>query len=115
MTGRNFHVERTVDGILAKIDAFIEGKKLIGLPSPKARAAMDAQLTHSSNSVRLASLFLVFYSTVDTNWDCNSIPTGIRGQWGDKRLANALSLRNITLHNAITEVAPEIRDRKSVV
>lgn len=102
MNGRNVHVESTVDRILARIDAFIEGEKLAGLPSPQARAAMDAQLGHSSNSVRLASLFLVFYSTVDTAWNCNSIPTGIRGQWGDKRLANELSLRNITLHNAIT-------------
>jgi len=63
---------------------------------------MDAQLGHGSNSVRLASLFLAFYATVDKSWDCNSIPTGIRGQWGDKRLATQLNLRNITLHNAIT-------------
>ncbi len=100
--GRNINVERTVDRILARIDAFIEGEKLARLPSPQARAAIDAQIGHSSNSVRLASLFLVFYSTVDAAWNCNSIPTGIRGQWGDKRLATALGLRNITLHNAIT-------------
>ncbi|MFN3523137.1 MAG: hypothetical protein ACK4YQ_12890 [Phenylobacterium sp.] len=99
---RNTLVEITVDQILTWIDKFIEGEKLSALPSAGARAAVDAQLTHSSNSVRLASLFLMFYSTVDENWDCNSIPTGIRGQYGDKRLATELGLRNITLHNAIT-------------
>jgi hypothetical protein len=30
------------------------------------------------------------------------VPTGIRGQFGDKRLADELGLRRITLHNAIT-------------
>jgi hypothetical protein len=102
MSGRNISVEQTVELILSKIDGFIEGEKLDAMPSAKARAAIDAQLRHGSNSVRLASLFLVFYSTIDKAWDCNSIPTGIRGQWGDKRLATQLNLRNITLHNAIT-------------
>jgi hypothetical protein len=101
-SGRNVHIEHTVDSILESIDSFIEGKKLSALPSPKARAAMDLQLSRGSNSVRLASLFLVHYSTINPHWDCNSIPTGIRGQWGDKRLANELNLRNITLHNSIT-------------
>jgi hypothetical protein len=99
---RNVLIERTVDAALARIDAFIEGEKLHSLPSPAARAAMDRQLGHGSNSVRLASLFLVFYSALDPAWDCNSIPTGIRGQYGDKRLATQLGLRSITLHNAIT-------------
>lgn len=102
MSSRNVYVEQTVALILDKIDGFIEGNKLAALPSARARAAMDLQIGHSSNSVRLASLFLAFYSTIDRDWDCNSIPTGIRGQWGDKRLANELNLRNITLHNAIT-------------
>ncbi len=44
----------------------------------------------------------MFYAAMDADWDANSIPRGIRGQWGDKRPANELSLRNITLHNAIT-------------
>lgn len=99
---RNILVERTVDDALARIDAFVEGEKLKALPSASARSAMDGQLRHSSNSVRLASLFFIFYSTVDTVWDCNSIPTGIRGTYGDKRFATQLGLRNITLHNAIT-------------
>lgn len=99
---RNILVEKAVDRTLSRIDAFIEGEKLTKLPSPSARAALDTQLAYGSNSVRLASLFLMFYATVDADWDANSIPRGIRGQWGDKRLANELSLRSITLHNAIT-------------
>ena len=99
---RNALVERAVDEALARIDAFIEGDKLAALPNATARAAMDGQLGHGSNSVRLASLFFVFYSTVDPAWDCNSIPTGIRGTYGDKRLATQLGLRSITLHNAVT-------------
>ncbi len=99
---RNLLVERAVDQALARVDAFIEGERLVALPSPPARAAADAQIAHGSNSVRLASLFLIFYATVDAAWDGNMIPTGIRGQYGDKRLATELGLRNITLHNAIT-------------
>lgn len=99
---RNTLVEQAVDVALARIDTFIEGHKLAVLPSPAARAAADVQLAHGSNSVRLASLFLMFYATVDAAWNGNSIPTGIRGQYGDKRLATELGLRNITLHNAIT-------------
>lgn len=99
---RNMLVERAVDLALKRLDAFIEGEKLAALPNAAARAAMDGQLGHGSNSVRLASLFFVFYSTLDLAWDCNSIPTGIRGTYGDKRLATQIGLRNITLHNAIT-------------
>ena len=72
------------------------------MPSGIGRIAADQQLHHNANSVRLASLFLAFYSMVETSWDCDSVPTGIRGKWGDKRLANELTQRNISLHNAIT-------------
>ena len=99
---RNVLVEEAVNATLLRIDAFIEGEKLRSLPGPSARSAIDKQLSHSSNSVRLASLFFTFYGAVDTAWDCNSIPTGIRGTYGDKRLATQLGLRSITLHNAIT-------------
>jgi len=101
MSDRNVHVEITVNQIIKRVDAFLEGEKLTRLPSSDARKAMDAQLARG-NSVRLASLFLAFYSTVDATWDKDSIPIGIRGQWGDKRLATQLNLRDITLHNAIT-------------
>jgi hypothetical protein len=100
--GRNLSVGVAVDQILQKLDAFTDGGTLSVTPSSDGRRAADEQLNHASNSVRLASLFLAFYSTVDTSWDCDSVPTGIRGKWGDKRLANEFTQRNITLHNSIT-------------
>lgn len=99
---RNKFVEIAVDGALSRIDAFIGGEVLASLPSGETRTVLDAQLMHGSNSVRLASLFFVFYALADKSWDCNSIPTGLRGKWGDKRLASELGLRDITLHNAVT-------------
>ena len=112
---RNMLVERAVDLALKRLDAFIEGEKLAALPNAAARAAMDGQLGHGSNSVRLASLFFVFYSTIDPAWDCNSIPTGIRGTYGDKRLASQLGLRNITLHNAITAFGENLGWKGNVI
>ena len=99
---RNILVERAVARILDRVDAFIGGAKLRSLPSAKARAVADAQLKHKSNSVRLASLFFAFYALVDPDWDRNSLPIGLRGEFGDKRLASELGLRGLTLHNAIT-------------
>jgi hypothetical protein len=104
---RNTLVERAVGLVLARIDYFIEGGKLSSLPSPQVRAVIDAQIT-KPNSTRLASLFFIFYSIVDADWDCNSVPTGTRGQFGDKSLATGLSLRNIALHNAITAFAENL-------
>lgn len=99
---RNIAVEDAVTRALDRIDAFIADERLRHVPGAQLRRALDAQLGHSSNSVRLASLFFAFYATVDGDWDCDSIPTGLRGQWGDKRLATQLNQRHITLHNAIT-------------
>ena len=59
---RNVLVERAVDHALTRIDVFIERDKLNALPNATARAAMDRQLGHGSGSVRLASLFFIFYS-----------------------------------------------------
>jgi len=47
-------------------------------------------------------LFFAFYSVHDDSWDCESIPTGVRGKYGDKLLANDLNRRNITLHDSVT-------------
>jgi hypothetical protein len=100
--GRNLLIEKAVERAVARVDAFIDEEKMLALPGAVARAAADAQLSHKSNSVRLASLFFVFYAIEDRSWDRNQIPTGLRGQFGDKRLATELGLRSITLHNAIT-------------
>lgn len=99
---RNTLVENAVTIALDRIDAFICGERLNHLPNATMRSALDHQIKHKSNSVKLASLFFVFYSITDTNWDCDTIPTGIRGQWGDKKLASELNQRHITLHNSIT-------------
>lgn len=99
---RNIAIENAVSHALDRVDAFIANEKLRRLPGAHLRHALDVQLRHSTNSVRLASLFFAFYATIDGEWDCDSIPTGLRGQWGDKRLATQLNQRHITLHNSIT-------------
>ena len=47
-------------------------------------------------------MFLAAYSIEDPSWDANSVPTGIRGTYGDKALAKGLSERQLTLHDNIT-------------
>ena len=39
---------------------------------------------------------------VDSEWDCNRVPIGIRGPFGDKFLSEQLTQRSVTLHDAIT-------------
>ncbi|CAN7557530.1 hypothetical protein [Mesorhizobium sp. LjRoot246] len=102
MSTRNRFVEEAVSQALGRVDAFIDGERLARIPKGDLRAVLDAQLGHGSNSVRLASLFFTFYQLQDAAWDFSSIPIGIRGKWGDKRLANELNLRHIALHNSIT-------------
>ncbi|MGR3542375.1 MAG: hypothetical protein ACU0BS_13255 [Hasllibacter sp.] len=99
---RNTAVEEAVTRALDRVDAFIADERLKSVPGPDLRRALDVQLAHGSNSVRLASLFFVYYAIVDDEWDCNAIPTGLRGEWGDKRLAAELNQRHVTLHNSIT-------------
>lgn len=101
MTQRNVLIERATRKAIERVDGFLAGESL-GLPSPKSRRIADAQLSHRANSVRLASLFLAFYSTVDPQWDCVRVPVGTRGKHGDKLLAAELTNRQITLHNNIT-------------
>ena len=59
-------------------------------------------------SAKTAALFLMFYWLEDPAWDRNSIPTGIRGAYGDKLLSEQLTQRNITLHGAITAFAENV-------
>jgi hypothetical protein len=102
VNGRNKRVEDAVEAALGALDHFLEGGRLSRLSSGSMRHTLDAQLAHKSNSVRLASLFFTFYAVAEPLWDCSTIPTGIRGKWGDKRLATEFNLRHITLHNEIT-------------
>src|SRR5690606_32202235 len=97
---RNKNVEATVASILRSIDDFSAGSRL-DVPLPQNRYVCDAPLTRSA-SVRLASLFLANYSLQAPSWDFESIPTGIVGRFGDQTLADELTRRCITLHDAIT-------------
>lgn len=99
MAPRNKHVEDSVTHAITLIDEYIEGKRLDKVPSRALREVLDKQLS-KGGSICAASLFLAFYSAHDIEWDHNSIPTGIRGKWGDKRLADDLNLRHLTLHGA---------------
>lgn len=98
---RNTTVEQAVRLILERVDSFISQEK-VTLPKPPLRKACDAQLSHRSGSVRLASLFLANYAICDSSWNCESVPTGIRGQYGDKLLAEELTRKHVTMHDAIT-------------
>lgn len=98
---RNEKVETAAQLALKRVDAFIAGATLSALPSTNARKACDAQIGKRA-SVRLGSLFLACYAVVDPDWDCEGVPTGIRGQFGDKLLSEQLTQRSVTLHDAIT-------------
>lgn len=99
---RNEKVETAAQLALKRVDAFIAGATLSALSSAASRKACDAQIAHRSGSVRLGSLFLACYAVVDAEWDCDRVPTGIRGQFGDKLLSEQLTQRSVTLHDAIT-------------
>lgn len=99
---KNANVEIAVRIALKRVDAFIAGATLASLPSSDARRVCDAQIEHRAGSVRIASFFFAAYSLVDKAWDCERIPTGIRGQFGDKLFGEELSQRSVTLHNATT-------------
>lgn len=50
----------------------------------------------------MACAFLTAYSVVDNAWDHRSVPTGVRGTYGDKKLASSLTFRHVTFHKNIT-------------
>ncbi len=99
MAQRNKHVENSVAHAISLIDEYIDGKRLGKVPSRELREVLDKQLS-KGGSICAASLFFAFYSLHDAEWDHNSIPTGLRGKWGDKGLADDLNLRHLTLHGA---------------
>lgn len=94
---RNTNVEKATRNAIHAIDEFISGKN-ITLPSGEYRQACDELLEKQKSSAKAAALFLVFYWLQCPEWDRESIPTGIRGKYGDKLLSEELSKRNITLH-----------------
>lgn len=98
---RNTLVEDAVERALARVDFFISGGEL-QLPQPRHRKAIDDALQDGHGSTRAAILFLAFYRLIDRTWNLDTVPTGVRGKYGDKRLCEELTTRNITLHNVIT-------------
>ena len=99
-SSRNVAVEQAVSKALEAVDEVLDGLKA-PLPSAALRRAIDGQIERKA-SVRVASFFLMAYVTCDPMWDVDSVPVGIRGVHGDKRLAGGLSERDITLHDNIT-------------
>jgi hypothetical protein len=106
-SGRNRFVEAAVNQALERVDAFIAGEK-IDLPQPPHRRACEKLLDEKSASVKTAALFLMFYWLEDQTWDMNSVPVGSRGKYGDKKLCEELTNRNITLHGTITAYAENL-------
>lgn len=102
MSQRNLSVETAVSNAIDKVDLFISGGALSSVLSQHVRDILDQQMKHRSGSVRIASLFFVFYACEDTDWDCDVLPTGLRGEFGDKKLANEFNRRHITLHKSVT-------------
>ena len=99
---RNENVERAVALIIGLLDRLSDGETL-GKPAPRQiKELFDVHVEAHGGSVRLACAFLAAYAVVDTSWDFKSIPTGIRGQYGDKRLAGELTFRHVTFHKNIT-------------
>ena len=100
---RNEEIERATDRLIALLDRFIEGQPLSAPIPVRAQRVFDDQTRRSAGgSVRLASAFFVAYSVGNPDWDFASIPVGIRGQHGDKKLAAALTDRHVTFHLNIT-------------
>jgi hypothetical protein len=87
---RNNHVEICADLLIDLIDDYLNGKKLESPPSGAFRDFLDVLMSHGG-SVRLATVFLFCYSVVDRSWDGYSVPTGIRGKYGDKKIASSLN------------------------
>lgn len=99
---RNVNVERAVDLLLGLVDKVIAGTTLGSPAKAITRALFDDHLTSHGGSVRLACAFLTAYSVVDEAWDHHSVPTGVRGTYGDKKLASELTFRHVTFHKNIT-------------
>ena len=93
---KNERVHQAVQSAVDRVDEFISGATL-SLPDSKYRRASKVFLESKSASARTAGLFLTFYWLQDGGWDLDSVPIGIRGQFGDKLLCEELTRRHVTL------------------
>ena len=98
---RNVDVELAVQKLISRLDSLIAGDALPSHVPDSVKKVFDSKIS-SGGSVRLACAFLVAYAVVSDAWDFDSVPVGIRGAYGDKRLSTALTDRHVTFHHAIT-------------
>lgn len=99
---KNQAVEDAVDMLIELVDRLAAGEA-VAAPAPSAvKGIFDDAVNGQGGSVRLASAFFVAYSLTDKSWDFSSVPVGIRGGSGDKKLAAALTERHVTFHKSIT-------------
>lgn len=99
---RNANIETATDLLIDKLDHLIQGGTLSGGIDGAVQSVLDLHISGQGGSVRLACAFFVVYAVIDNNWDFRSVPVGIRGQFGDKKLASALTARHVTYHKSIT-------------
>ena len=99
---RNGDVESSVSDVITRLDELCDGQPVGDLPSTSTRKIFDDLIVAERGSVRLAAVFLLAYSVRAKRWNFRSVPIGIRGKFGDKRLAAALTERHVTLHQSIT-------------
>lgn len=99
---RNENVEKAARLLIELVDKLTDGETLGAPASSKIKNIFDNHVEPHGGSVRLACAFLAAYSVIDNDWDFSSVPTGIRGKYGDKLLAGELTFRHITFHKSIT-------------
>ena len=99
---RNVCVEQSVMLLLNLVDQIIDGKTLGAPAKSSTRGLFDDHVSSQGGSVRLACAFLTAYSVIAPDWDHRSVPTGVRGAYGDKKLATSLTFRHVTFHKNIT-------------
>jgi hypothetical protein len=111
---RNENVEHAVDLIIQLVDSLAAGETLGKPTSSEVRELFDQHVKSHGGSVRLACAFLAAYSVIDSEWNFSSVPTGTRGQYGDKRLSTELTFRYVTFHKSITAFGENLGWKGSV-
>lgn len=110
---RNENIEKAVDLLIEKIDDISRGVEPPVPTASKLKSLFD-QVKVQSGSVRLACAFFVSYSYIDHTWDFKTVPVGIRGKYGDKRLSVALTSRHVTFHNSVTAFGENLGTKGNV-
>jgi len=99
---RNVMVESAVDRIVGELDKLIDGGAVNGAAPKKIQEIFHAAIRDAKGSVRLANIFFIAYASLCDGWNFEEIPVGIRGTYGDKKLAAALTTRHVHFHMAVT-------------